>query len=142
VHNLGRINFGQKLSAERKGILGGVFLGDEEVLGWEPCSIPCESLKQLRSLRPPLAAPVFYKGSFRLKETGDTYPDLRGWGLGAVWINGRNIGRFWHVGPQQTVFLPGARPKGQGQNEIVALDLLERPRRAVQELNELVCSKD
>jgi beta-galactosidase len=52
------------------------------------------------------------------------YLDMRGWGKGNVWVNGRNLGRYWKVGPQQTLFVPGVWLK-KGQNEAIVLDLLE-----------------
>ena len=61
---------------------------------------------------------------FRSRETGDVYLDMRGWGKGNVWVNGRNLGRYWKVGPQQTLFVPGVWLK-KGRNEVIALDLLE-----------------
>ena len=67
--------------------------------------------------------PAYYRSSFRLKKVGDTYLDMSTWGKGFVWVNGHNLGRFWEVGPQQTLFLPGCWLK-KGENEIVVLDLL------------------
>jgi beta-galactosidase len=29
------------------------------------------------------------------------------YGKGYVWVNGRNLGRYWNVGPQQRLFCPG-----------------------------------
>jgi beta-galactosidase len=29
------------------------------------------------------------------------------WGKGQVWVNGKNLGRYWSIGPQQTLYLPG-----------------------------------
>ncbi len=40
-----------------------------------------------------------------------------------VWVNGRNLGRFWNIGPQQTMFVPGPWLR-EGRNEFVVLDLL------------------
>lgn len=31
----------------------------------------------------------------------------QGWGKGVVFINGLNLGRYWSIGPQQTLYLPG-----------------------------------
>jgi len=39
-----------------------------------------------------------------------------------VWVNGRAMGRFWEIGPQQTLFMPGCWLK-KGVNEIIVLDL-------------------
>ena len=66
--------------------------------------------------------PAYYRAEFNLKKTGDTYLDMRTWGKGLVWVNGHCIGRFWEVGPQQTLYLPGCWLK-KGKNEIVILDI-------------------
>ena len=66
--------------------------------------------------------PAYYRAEFNLKKTGDTYLDMRTWGKGLVWVNGHCIGRFWEVGPQQTLYLPGCWLK-KGKNEIVVLDV-------------------
>ncbi len=67
-------------------------------------------------------APAYYRSTFTLNEVGDTYLDMSTWGKGFVWVNGHNLGRFWEVGPQQTMFVPGCWLK-QGENEIVILDI-------------------
>jgi beta-galactosidase len=66
----------------------------------------------------------------RVGKPGDTFLDMRGWNKGFVWLNGRNLGRFWNIGPQQTLFAPGVWLK-QGDNEVVVYDdgeRVERPR--------------
>lgn len=62
-------------------------------------------------------------GTFNLKKTGDTYLDLSSWGKGLVWVNGKCLGRFWQIGPQQTLYLPGCWLK-KGENEIIVMDIL------------------
>ncbi len=53
---------------------------------------------------------------------GDTFLDMRGWGKGVVFVNGKNLGRYWKTGPQQTLFLPAPWVK-HGANEVVVFDL-------------------
>lgn len=36
----------------------------------------------------------------------DTFIDMRNWHKGVVFVNGFNIGRYWFVGPQQTLYIP------------------------------------
>ena len=57
-----------------------------------------------------------------MKKIGDTYLDMSSWGKGLVWVNGHCLGRFWEVGPQQTLYLPGCWLK-KGLNDIVILDI-------------------
>lgn len=65
----------------------------------------------------------YYKGSFKVKRQGDTFLDMSTWGKGFVWVNGHCLGRFWQVGPQQTLFCPGCWLK-KGENEIVVMDII------------------
>ena len=32
---------------------------------------------------------------------------MRKFGKGIVFVNGHNLGRYWSIGPQQTLYLPG-----------------------------------
>jgi len=66
--------------------------------------------------------PCFYQGHFTLANPGDTFLDVRSLGKGAVWINGHALGRYWDIGPQQTLYVPGPWLK-EGDNEIVVFDL-------------------
>ena len=65
----------------------------------------------------------YYKASFKLSKVGDTFIDMSTWGKGFVWVNGHCLGRFWEIGPQQTLYCPGCWLK-KGQNEIIVMDIL------------------
>ena len=65
----------------------------------------------------------YYKASFKLSKVGDTFIDMSTWGKGFVWVNGHCLGRFWKIGPQQTLYCPGCWLK-KGQNEIIVMDIL------------------
>ena len=62
-------------------------------------------------------------GGFDLKTVGDTFLDTRKLGKGMLWVNGHNLGRYWNIGPQQTLFCPGAWLKS-GHNEVVVMEYL------------------
>jgi beta-galactosidase len=68
--------------------------------------------------------PVMKKAKFNLSTFADTYLDMSKWGKGVVWVNGHNLGRYWSVGPQQTLYVP-AEWLIKGENEIVVLELLK-----------------
>ncbi len=128
VEAMGRVNYGKNI-LDRKGITGKVELVSDaayELTGWEAYSFPLDSreLANLKFGRNALAtdAPAFHRASFRLAQVGDTFLDMGNWGKGAVWVNGHNLGRFWNIGPQQTLYCPGPWLK-QGRNEIIVLDL-------------------
>lgn len=42
---------------------------------------------------------------------------LQGWNHGCVFINGRNLGRYWNIGPQEALYLPGSWLQ-PGANEV------------------------
>ncbi|HIZ00018.1 MAG TPA: hypothetical protein H9676_04865 [Firmicutes bacterium] len=53
--------------------------------------------------------------------------DFGGFTKGCIFINGFALGRYWNIGPQRTLYVPG--PVVHEQNEIVIFELehYERP---------------
>jgi beta-galactosidase len=131
VENLGRANYGPHLGKDLKGITERVTLAGRELTDWEIYPLPLADLSALSFTPGPKPAPAFYRGTFDLEEVGDTFLDMRGWGKGNVWVNGHNLGRYWHIGPQQSLFLPAPWLR-KGKNEVIVLDLLEASTRSVQ----------
>ena len=66
--------------------------------------------------------PGYYRGYFTLNKVGDTFLNFETWGKGQVWVNGHAMGRFWRIGPQQTLYVPGCWLK-KGRNEVIVLDI-------------------
>jgi len=126
VENLGRINFGKYLLQNKKGITQKVLFAGTEVLHWKMYSLPFNSLNTIRfsAAKQNSRSPLIKKGSFNLGKVADTYLDLSHWGKGVVWVNGHNLGRYWNIGPQQTLYLPAEWLK-KGHNDIVILELLK-----------------
>jgi beta-galactosidase len=121
VEGTGRINFTTELRTERQGISGSVILAGQELPGWQVFPLPMDDLSKIQFSKANAEAshnPEFYRGQFDLRETGDTFLDTRGWGKGAVWINGHALGRFWNLGPEQTVYVPAPWLR-KGINEVV-----------------------
>ncbi len=148
VENMGRINFSREMVNERKGIVGPVKLGDLTLSPWAHFLVKVDRMKfqnrgmkymeamlsrdalrksteELETMGPEsigkLAEPIGYCGKFTLEKTGDTWLDMSKFGKGVVWVNGHNLGRYWQVGAQQTLFLPGCWLK-QGENQITLLE--------------------
>lgn len=135
VENMGRINYGSEIVHNTKGIISPVVINGMEIEGdWQMYQIPMDEAPDFSKMQQSsvysntesaakrlLGAPALYKGTFNLTETGDTFLDMEDWGKGIVFINGKNIGRYWHVGPQQTLYVPGVWLK-KGQNEIVIFE--------------------
>ena len=120
VENTGRLNSTKWMREERKGIRG-AWLDGKALTGWEIFSLPMREVP--KSGKVAASGPVFERGGFELKDVGDTYLDVRALGKGLVWVNGHALGRFWNVGPQGTLYLPGAWLK-KGRNEVVVFELL------------------
>jgi len=74
----------------------------------------------------PLSTPAFYRGSFDVvSQPGDTFLDVTDLRKGALWVNDRNVGRFWDIGPQRSLFVPGVWLR-RGRNDVIALELFGR----------------
>jgi beta-galactosidase len=121
VENLGRVNFGPRLG-ERKGILGGVwqtirFLNDWEADVW-PLEDMGEELAGALAAAPALAA----------DGTTGTFLDVSDAGHGVAYVNGFCVGRYWDIGPQQTLYVPAPLVRA-GRNEVLLLDLERIPAR-------------
>lgn len=138
VESMGHINFAQYL-IDRKGITDRVTLNGMTLMNWETFNLPLATpppfmpkpTTSASPAPPPATSPaarrskgVFFKGSFMLTTTADTYFDLSGYKKGVIWVNGHNLGRYWYVGPQQHLFCPASWLKA-GTNQVVLLDLLQ-----------------
>lgn len=143
VEGMGRINFGRAIK-DYKGITGSVTLESKDSLGtlsyapehWTSYTIPDTYADAVKSFRIKGSQNLvsnwensadenrmgYYRGYFNLKKTGDTFLNMEAFGKGLVYVNGHALGRFWHIGPQQTLYLPGCWLK-KGRNEVIVLDI-------------------
>lgn len=132
VENMGRINYGAQITENRKGIISPVIINGMEIEGgWNMYCMPMVNYPDLNILSKSdiystgnqklIGQPAIYEGTFTLDETGDTFIDMEDWGKGIVFVNGKNLGRYWKVGPQQTLYLPGVWLK-KGENRIVIFE--------------------
>ncbi len=151
VENNGRINYGPFLIDNRQGITGEVSLNGVELTGWKMYKFPFSTINGLHYMpadnKPTRPAepgwhtvidwsntPSVYKGSFTLTQTGDTWLDMRRFGKGFVFLNGHNLGKYWYIGPQQTIYVP-AGWLHKGQNEIEIFDQLKANHTSVSSLD-------
>jgi len=124
VDAMGRVNFGPEVH-DRKGIQGPVTLAGKVLTGWQIFNLPLDE-KMLGGLKysgSKPSGPAFYRAKINVSKSGDTFLDMRRWGKGYARVNGHNLGRYWNIGPQQTMYVPSPWLK-TGENEIVILDLL------------------
>lgn len=124
VENGGRVNFRKELRTERKGITHDVTLGGRTLTGWDMYTLPMSTVPSPAFSNTTPAGPAFHRGQFTLARAADTFLDTRGWGKGTVWVNGHQLGRFWQIGPQQSLYVPGAWLTA-GRNDVVVFTLTE-----------------
>ena len=134
IEAMGRINFGRAIK-DYKGITNSVTIstdidGHEMIWNlkrWTILTIPDDyatTQKALKNFPSPLTSKAgYYRGHFNLKRTGDTFLNMEQFGKGQVYVNGHAIGRFWSIGPQQTLYVPGCWLK-KGKNEVIVLDVV------------------
>lgn len=119
VESLGRINYGP-YTGEGKGIMRGVMIGRRLVNGWTHRLVPQDApgVAAGREADPSDGVAV---ASFDIAEPLDAWLAFPGGSKGMVWLNGFLLGRYWKVGPQETLYAP-APLWNAGHNEIVVLD--------------------
>lgn len=143
IEAMGRINFGRAIK-DYKGITKEVTISAEmdgheaswNLKNWtivpipdnyetavEALSVGTETSKRTRQHAKLLTKAGYYRGHFTLRKPGDTFLNMEAFGKGQVYVNGHAIGRFWNIGPQQTLYLPGCWLK-QGRNEVIVLDVV------------------
>lgn len=144
VENNGRINYGPYLTDNRQGITEKVTLNGQELLGWQMYKFPFATLAGTKYLPAQagddIEQPALYRGTFSLRGLGDTYLDMHGFGKGFVFLNGHNLGKYWQIGPQQTLYVPAVWLK-KGTNEVVVFDELKGGHTELSTLNHPVLNE-
>jgi len=130
VENTGRVNFTVAIRDEFAGIIGDVKLAGAALKGWDMYTLPMENVDALPFRKAACAGPCFYRASLPMAAAADTFIDTQGLREGELWVNGRALGRFWHVGPQRTLYLPGPFVKAGG-NSVVIFDVEGAPGRSI-----------
>lgn len=139
VENMGRVNFGPYMQKQRKGIDGPVLINTRQHYGYDIYTLPLDNIDKLifgdvnetkfgngadiekENKEEKGTGPSFYRYTFEADECCDTFINMEGFGKGCVFINGFNLGRFWEVGPQKALYLPGPLIR-KGKNEIVVFE--------------------
>lgn len=120
VDTMGRVNYGENM-LDRKGI-SDIYLGIQRLMGYDVWTLPLDNLDKLKySSNVKKDEPVFLKGSFKTDSKADCFVHLDGFNRGCVYINGFNLGRFWKVGPQKSLYIPGTLLKDE--NEIIVFNI-------------------
>jgi beta-galactosidase len=124
TEGMGRINFAGAM-IDRKGITDRVTLNGMTLMNWDVYGFPMseEFISGLKATEKITDKPgTFFRGTFLLDATADTFIDMTNFIKGFVWVNGNNLGRYWEIGPQQRLYCPASWLK-KGNNEIIVFDL-------------------
>ena len=127
TENLGHIKgpwqIGRAMETDRKGIFDDVILGWDsrrKVIGWrfrgqlggEAAGWPAGDGPWKRMPRKPESRFNWYRGEFELDDAELAAVDrpmllrMDGMTKGVIWVNGRNMGRYWMTGAQRDYYLP------------------------------------
>ena len=118
---MGRANFGPKMM-RKKGIVGRCMLGDGKIhFNWSVYSLPMDNLDKVKYDNKATEPSRFMRGYFTVDKAADTFLYLDNFKKGFVVINGFNLGRYWEIGPQRSLYVPKSILK-EGKNEIVVFE--------------------
>ena len=121
VENMGRANFGPKMM-RKKGIAGRCLIGNNIIhFGWNAYPLPMTNLDKVVYGKEFNEPSGFYKGTFEIDDVADTFIYVDNFTKGFLTINGFNLGRYWEIGPQKSLYVPASVLK-KGKNEIVVFE--------------------
>ncbi|MEV8527073.1 beta-galactosidase family protein [Streptomyces sp. NPDC052000] len=147
VESLGRVNYGP-CSGEPKGITGGVLHERQYLHGVRSRGLRLDAFEVVGAVAKvafgepaEVGAAGLYRGWVDLpadapsssvdlpadapsSSYANSWAELQlpGWGRGFVWVNGFCLGRYWWVGPQRVLHVPGPVLRA-GANEVWVLEL-------------------
>ncbi|XP_061058163.1 beta-galactosidase-1-like protein 2 isoform X1 [Eubalaena glacialis] len=129
VENCGRVNYGTNIDDQRKGLIGNIYLNDSPLKKFKIYSLDMKKsffqrfhADKWNPVPDVPVFPAFFLGPLLVSLSPcDTFVKLEGWEKGVVFINGQNLGRYWNIGPQETLYLPGAW-LDQGLNQVIVFE--------------------
>ncbi|NP_001080304.1 galactosidase beta 1 like 2 S homeolog [Xenopus laevis] len=115
VENCGRVNYGPMIDKQHKGLVGDVYLRNKPLRNFKTYSLEMNStfissINEVHwsDLSDCKTGPTFYQGALNVVGSPtDTFLRMKGWKKGVVFVNSKNLGRYWDIGPQETLFIPG-----------------------------------
>ncbi len=126
MENMGRVNYGVMMEHQQKGIKGAVTFNGHQHFEWDMYTLPLDNVEDLSFTKGETKGlPTFslfeFEGDDQTEVYKDTFLDLTGFGKGCVFLNGFNLGRFWEIGPQKRLYIPGPLVKA-GKNRLIVFE--------------------
>ncbi|XP_006871080.1 PREDICTED: beta-galactosidase-1-like protein 2 [Chrysochloris asiatica] len=129
VENRGRVNYGDNINDQRKGLIGDLYLDGSPLKKFKIYSLDMKksffqrfSINKWSAIPETPTFPAFFLSGLSVgPDPSDTFLKLEGWEKGVVFINGQNLGRYWNIGPQETLYLPGTW-LDPGLNQVVVFE--------------------
>ncbi|KAF3692999.1 Beta-galactosidase-1-like protein 2 [Channa argus] len=130
VENCGRVNYGKTLDEQRKGLVGDIELNQQLLRDFIIRSLDMKpgfvnrlgNSAHWVSVRQRPSFPGFFQARLYVSSSPkDIFIKLPGWNKGVVFINGKNLGRYWSIGPQQTLYVPGPWLR-RGDNQVIVFE--------------------
>ena len=128
VENIGRVN-NNGWNTARKGLNGPVDVDQKAVKNYTiyPMEFKADFVEKLKSMKgralESIKSPALYRTQLDISgQPRDTFLRLDNWVKGVVFINNFNIGRYYNIGPQKTLYIPGPLLKS-GKNDVFIFEL-------------------
>ncbi|XP_010640117.1 beta-galactosidase-1-like protein 2 isoform X2 [Fukomys damarensis] len=129
VENRGRVNYGNNIDDQRKGLIGNLYLNNSPLKNFRIYSLDMKksffqrfTTDKWSTLPEAPTFPAFFLGVLSVVPSpSDTFLKLEGWEKGVLFVNGQNLGRYWNVGPQETLYLPGVW-LNPGDNQVIIFE--------------------
>jgi len=131
IENMGRVN-GGNMNNERRGLNADVTIDGQKAPKYQVFNMDFKEsyVNQLKALKGQpyqtghkQTSPTLYRAQLDIKDKPrDTFIRLDNWTKGIVIVNDYNIGRYYNIGPQKTLYLPAPLLK-TGANDIYVFEL-------------------
>ena len=110
----------------KKGLVGRCLIDNKIHFGWKSYHLPMDNLDKLSFIKDVKkigkGENIFYKYKFNINEKPcDTFLKLDNFKKGFVTLNGFNLGRYWEIGPQKTLYVPSSILT-EGENELIVFE--------------------
>ncbi len=111
------------MNAQHKGINGSVLIDDKPEHNWDLYPL-VEELKNQKWIKfDNIKSPAIFRATLDISgKPNDTFLHFNKLNKWVVFVNGFNIGRYWNIGPQYTLYIPAPFLK-TGKNDIFMFEL-------------------